>query len=148
MKKVLSMVLLACLISTTILATKLPDPKDKIIKIFMGQFPKSSNAQFYNYGDSYMVYYTINDHSSGRAFYNLDGSLIKNISYYSALELSPFIKNGLSEKFKGKDIFGVTETEMKGEHTYQVTLQDKEHWYMALCDDYGNINLEKKYKKQ
>ncbi len=147
MKKLIFLLLAAISFSTATLASASPDASERILKLFRSEFPKIEKPVFYDYGDSYMVYFKENDSSSGRVYYNLDGEMIKTIKYYSADGLDPFIKAKVNRKYKGKKIFGVTEITTNTDHSYRIVLEDDKKWYTVDADDTGSMSLEQKLKK-
>lgn len=147
MKKLIFMCLVAVSFTTGIFASPLPDASEKILKLFHHDFPDVQKQIFHDYGDSYVVYFKKEDNSSCRVYYNLDGTMLKTIKYYSATELDPFIRAKVNAKYKGKTIFGVTEVASNEEHFYQIILQDTKKWYTIKSDATGSITLVSKLVK-
>lgn len=147
MKKIIFLCLAALISSTLIFAKATPDAQEKILKLFHHDFPGAQNELFHDYGDSYMVYFKMNENSSGRVFYNLDGTIQQTVRYYSTIDLDPFIRAKVEEKYKGKTIYGVTEVASNDQRFYQIVLQNNKSWYIVDSDASGNMTLEKKFNK-
>ncbi len=147
MKKLISLCLVAIISTTSIFASSLSDASEKILKLFHHDFPEVQNQTFYDYGDSYMVYFKKDDNSSCKVYYDLDGAMTKTIKYYVGSELDPFIRSKVNQKYKGKTIYGVTEVISDDEHFYQIILQDNKSWYTIKSDATGSMRLENKLFK-
>lgn len=147
MKKLIFLCLVSIISATSIFAIPEPGASEKILKLFHNEFPKVEKPVFYDYGNSYMVYFKKDDYSSGRVYYNLDGEMTETIKYYTESELEPFIRAKVNKKYKGKTIFGVTEVVTNNEHFYQIVLQDNKMWYTVKSDATGSMSIEKKLRK-
>jgi|SRR6185437_3838804 len=124
------------------------DASAKILEVFHRNFPEITNRSIYNMGDAYMIFFKNDENnSSGRIYYDNDGNVLETIRYYSGTELSPFIRTKVNSKYKGKDIFMVTDVANDTEHFYQIILEDANTLMVVDADDSGSIHLEKKYKK-
>ena len=98
----------------------------------------------HNFSNYYELRFTEPDGSFGTIDYNLDGIVLRTIRYYTASQLSPFIKAKVQEKYPGKIIYAVTELSSNYEFTYHIILEDATHLYKIVSDGTGNITLEKK----
>ncbi len=124
------------------------DASAKILKVFHDNFPEVTYHSISNIGDLYMVYFKNDENnSSGRIYYDSDGNVLETIRYYTGKELSPFIRTKVNSKYKGKDIFMVTDVANETEHFYQIILEDANSLMVVHADDNGWMHLEKKYKK-
>jgi hypothetical protein len=129
------------------IAVPLSSASEKILKIFHAEFPEIKTQSFFDYGDSYLVYFKKDDLTTGRVYYDKDGKMTRSIRYYFEAQLNPFIKDKVNAKYKGKNIFGVTEIISSDEHFYQVILQDEKNWYTIESDDTGNMTMVNKLRK-
>ena len=146
MKKMISL----CLAVTFTLGVYALPPSDipgKILESFHRDFPNVQKETIQNSGNSVVVYFNEDDHSSCRVFYDLKGVLKEVIRYYDASKLSPFIRSKVNEKFPGKEISGVTEVTSENTHFYEIELQTAKVWYQIKCDADGTITTEKKWHK-
>jgi len=82
-----------------------------------------------------------------RAQYSDDGTLLKTIRYYGEKNLPSNILAKLKKKYKGQEIYGVTETVCADEVTFVINLRDGENWYTVKSDVYGNMELADKFKR-
>lgn len=146
MKKMISL----CLAVTFTLGVYALPPSDipgKILESFHRDFPNVQKETIQNSGNSVVVYFNEDDHSSCRVFYDLKGMLKEVIRYYDASKLSPFIRSKVNEKFPGKEISGITEVTSENTHFYEIELQTTKVWYQIKCDADGTITTEKKWHK-
>jgi len=82
-----------------------------------------------------------------RAAYDREGNLVRTTRYYQEENLPINILTKLKKKYEGKTVFGVTESVTQDEVAYYVTLQDEKNWYIVKADNWGSLELTKKYKK-
>ncbi len=124
------------------------DESAKILKIFHQNFPEVSNHSIYHAGDFYIVHFSNEEkQSSCRIYYDKDGNVVQSISYYTAEDLSPFMRSKIAKKYKGKDIEGVTEVTNASQHYYQVIVQDASTMLIVHAYDNGLMHTEKKFKR-
>lgn len=147
MKKLIFLCAASVMFSMSIFAIPAPGAAEKILKLFHREYPAIDKPVFYDFGNSYVVYYEENDHCSGRVYYDIDGEIQKTIKYYSESELDPFIRSKIGRKYKGKAIFGVTEFLSDDEHFYRIILHDDHAWYTIKADPTGTMSLVTKLKK-
>lgn len=148
MKKIIFLCLL--MISCAgIFATKLPDAPEKVLKMFHRDYPEAQNETIYHVGDSYMIYFkNAIENVAYRIYYNTSGDILQTMKYYSAEDLSPFIRSRVTTKYKNKTISSVTDVTNDSEHFYQIVLEDKKFWIYLNVNEKGNMQVEKKLQKQ
>ena len=124
------------------------DATAKIRKVFHQNFPEIKNPSITNVGEFYIVYFANEDSSSScRIFYDSNGNVIETIRYYTGEELSPFIRAKIDSKYKGKNVFMVTDVANDNEHYYQIILQDSKSMIVIHANDNGQMYRERKYKR-
>ncbi|HZI69515.1 MAG: hypothetical protein ACTHNG_09110 [Ginsengibacter sp.] len=124
------------------------DEISKIRKVFLTNFPEIRNPSIVNVGDYYLVsFIDKKDNSVCRISYDEEGNVIETIRNYSAEGLAPFLRSKINSKYKGKEIFMVTDVSNANEHYYQVILQDAKSMWMVHADDNGSMYVQKKYKR-
>ncbi len=138
---------LAVTFTLGVYALPLSDIPGKILESFHRDFPNVEKETIQNSGNSVIVYFNEDDHSSCRVFYDLNGVLKEVIRYYDASKLSPFIRSKVNAKYPGKEISGVTEVAYANSRFYQINVQDTKVWYQIKCDAKGTITREKKWHK-
>lgn len=146
MKKMISL----CLAVTFTLGVYAFPPSDvsgKALESFHRDFPNVQKQTVKNCGNSVVVYFKEDDHSSCRVFYDLKGVLEEVIRYYDASKLSPFIRSKVNEKYPGKEISGITEVTSENTHFYEIQVQGTKVWYQIKCDADGTMTTEKKWHK-
>ena len=143
MKKIFLAVALAC-VSTFAFAA--PPVSEKVLKIFQAVFPDVQNARWYETETNYEVYFEKADMKC-RIRYDLDGKVMSTIRYYEEKDLPPFLRLKITQKYPGKNIFGITEMNSENELSYHVVLEDKQHWYNVTADGLGQLSLKEKFKK-
>jgi hypothetical protein len=146
MKKMISL----CLAVTFTLGVYAFPPSDvsgKVLESFHRDFPNVQKQTMQKCGNSVVVYFNQDDHSSCRVFYDLNGVLKEVIKYYDASKLSPFIRSKVNEEYPGKEISSITEVTSENTHFYEIELQSTKVWYQIKCDTDGTITTEKKWHK-
>jgi hypothetical protein len=96
--------------------------------------------------DSYEASFKQNDISC-RVLFDSDGNITKSIRYYGGKNLPIFIQSKLQKKFADKTVFGVTELSGNDQLTYHIVLENATEFYHVQSDSYGNITIDKKFKK-
>ena len=146
--KTIIFVCLAALISTTsVFAAPTSPVTEKVLKVFHDAFPEVTQPTWYDFDNYYEVYFKNADNTSCRIDYNPDGVVLKTIRYYGSQNLPPVIRAKVSEKYPGKQIFGITEVSNSEMLEYHIVLEDDKYWLTVQSDATGNISLEKKLVK-
>ena len=147
MKKII-VILLVAMLSTTSISANADKASEKVLKVFKEAFPDADNPSWFSYDTYYMVYFKASEECSCRIFYDTEGKILKTQRYYSAAELSPFIKSKVNEKYPGMKITGVTEINSDESLVYHIILQDDKKILYINSDARGEINLEEKLNKE
>jgi len=146
MKKMISL----CLAVTFTLGVYAFPPSDvsgKVLESFHRDFPNVQKQTIQKCGNSVVVYFNQDDHSSCRVFYDLNGVLKEVIKYYDASKLSPFIRSKVNEEYPGKEISSITEVTSANSRFYQINVQGAKVWYQLQYDADGTMVKEKKWNK-
>lgn len=123
-----------------------PSVDEKVEKKFNDAFPKAEKVSWYDGKTHYEVLFT-NDQVKCRMWYDLDGNVLKTERYYTEEGLCPFILAKIKQKYAGKKVFGVTETNTDSGIQYRIVLEDEKQWYHIDADGAGNMSLNKKFQK-
>lgn len=125
-----------------------PGGTEKILEIFHHNFPEIKNPTITNVGNFYLVYFANEkNNSSCRIYYDSDGKVVQTIRNYTAENLTPFIREKIEAKYKGKEIFMITDVSDENEHFYKVFIQDTKSLWIVNAKDDGTLFILKKYKK-
>ncbi len=149
MKKIIFLCL-ATILCTGIFATPVhsKDASEKVMKIFLHDFPEVTNPTIHAVGNYFMIYFKNEDtNSSCRVYYDADGKMLQTIKYYSCADLSPFIRAKINARFKGKDISSVTEVTNSSDHYYQIVLKDSKSIFIVNSNVNGSMYVEKKFRR-
>ena len=147
MKKLI-VILFVAMLSTTSISAYADKVSEKVLKVFKQAFPDADNPSWFSYDTYYMVYFKASEETSCRIFYDTEGKILKTQRYYSAAELSPFIKSKVNEKYPGKKITGVTEVNSDEELVYHIIIEDDKKIFNIKSDAKGNIDVEEKLNKE
>jgi len=124
------------------------DASAKIRKVFHHSFPEVTNPTIINAGDFYLVYFADKaTNSSCHIYYDAEGNVIETIRNYTAEGLNPFMRAKIDSKYKGKNVFGVTDVADANEHFYEIILQDAKSLWVIHANDDGSMYVQRKYKK-
>jgi hypothetical protein len=133
----------ALLFSITLWAV---EPNEKVLNSFKSTFRNVKNITWNEYDNRYEVKF-LHDNISTRVTYDFQGNLLSTVRYLNEDKLPLLIRMKLQKKYQGHKVHGITETTTEGETSYHVVLHDKQNWVIVNADSYGNIQLDKKYRK-
>lgn len=119
---------------------------EKVLKTFAQTFPSAMNAKWYEYENSYEVYFDKDDIKC-RINYDFDGNVISTRRDYLEKDLTPFIKSKVNKQFPDKKIFGITEMTSNEEMYYLVILEDDKKWWHVKADGTGQLTVTQRYNK-
>jgi len=141
------LIILTCLFATlSVAASNPPEVNEKVLKAFNETFMKATDVVWNEMQNFYEARFKQSEIIT-RAVYDTEGNLLRTTRYYSQENLPINILTKLKKKFAGKSIYGVTELSTEEEVSYHITLQDEGNWYQVTADNYGNLELSKKFKK-
>jgi hypothetical protein len=123
-----------------------PKPTEQVLKAFNETFASAKDITWHEYNDFIQANFSLNEVQI-RAQYADDGTLLKTIRYYGESNLQPNILAKLKKKYKGKEIYGVTETLCADEASFVINLRDNDFWYTVKSDVFGNLELTDKFKR-
>lgn len=127
-------------------ASNPPEVNEKVLKAFGETFMKATDVVWHEVQNFYEASFKQSEVIS-RAIYDQDGNLLRTTRYYSQENLPINILTKLQKRFAGKSIYGVTELSQEDQVSYNITMQDDKNWYIIKADNWGGLELEKKYKK-
>jgi len=144
MKKLIIFTCLFAALSAT--ASNPPEVSEKVLKAFSETFMKATEVVWHEVQNLYEASFKQSEVIS-RAIYDQDGNLLRTTRYYSQENLPINILTKLQKRFAGKSVYGITELSTDDEVSYHITMQDEKNWYIIKADNWGGLELEKKYKK-
>ena len=144
MKKLIILSCLFAALSAT--ASNPPEVNEKVLKAFGETFMKATDVVWHEVQNLYEASFKQSEITS-RVIYDQDGNLLRTTRYYSQENLPINILTKLQKRFAGKSVYGVTELSMEDQVSYHITMQDEKNWYIINADNWGGLELEKKYKK-
>ena len=141
------LIILTCLFATlSVAASNPPEVTEKVLKAFNETFMKATDVVWHETQNYYEASFKQSEIIS-RAIYDADGNLLRTTRYYSQENLPINILTRVQKKYTGKSVYGVTELSTEDEVSYHITLQDEKNWYIVIADNWGNLELSKKFKK-
>ena len=141
------LIILACLFATlSVAASNPPEVTEKVLKAFNETFMKATDVVWHETQNFYEASFKQSEIIS-RAIYDAGGNLLRTTRYYSQENLPINILTRVKKKYEGKSVYGVTELSTEDVVSYHITLQDEKNWYIVIADNWGNLELSKKYKK-
>ncbi|TMI98177.1 MAG: hypothetical protein E6H08_00590 [Bacteroidetes bacterium] len=144
MKKLIILTCLFAALSAT--ASNPPEVNEKVLKAFGETFMKATEVVWHEVQNLYEASFKQSEIIS-RAIYDQDGNLLRTTRYYSQENLPINILTKLQKRYAGKSVYGVTELSSGEEVSYHITMQDEKNWYIIKADNWGGLELEKKYRK-
>ena len=123
-----------------------PEVNEKVLKAFSETFMKATDVVWHELKNFYEASFKQSEIIS-RVIYDQVGNLVRTTRYYSQENLPINILTKLQKRFAGKSVYGVTELSSEDQVSYHITMQDEKNWYIIKADNWGSLELEKKYKK-
>lgn len=141
------LIILTCLFATlSVAASNPPEVNEKVLKAFNETFMKATDVVWNEMQNLYEARFKQSEIVT-RAIYDTEGNLLRTTRYYSQENLPINILTKLQKRYAGKSVYGVTELSSEDEVSYHITLQDEKNWYIIKADNYGNLELTKKFQK-
>ncbi|HEV8272158.1 MAG TPA: hypothetical protein VGQ04_12695 [Chitinophagaceae bacterium] len=141
------LIILTCLFAAlSVAASNPPEVTEKVLKAFNETFMKATDVVWHETQNIYEASFKQSEIIS-RAIYDKEGNLLRTTRYYSQENLPINILTKLQKRYAGKSVYGVTELSSEDEVSYHITLQDETNWYVIKADNFGNLELSKKFKK-
>jgi len=144
MKKLIICLCLFAAISAA--ATTPPEVNEKVLKAFNETFVKATDVIWNETKTTYEARFKQSEIVT-RATYDTEGNLLRTTRYYSEEHLPINIITKLKKKFEGKTVFGVTESSTEDAVEYHIVLEDAKNWYVVVADNFGSLDLSKKFRK-
>ena len=144
MKKIIVFVCLFAALGAA--ASTPPEVNEKVLKAFESTFVKAKDVVWHEMSNYYEAHFKQSEIAT-RAFYDMNGNLLRTTRYYSEENLPINVLTKIKKKYVGQSIHGVTEIASEEEVKYHVVLQDEKNWYIVIADSWGALELSKKYKK-
>lgn len=127
-------------------ATTPPEVNEKVLKAFKATFAKATDVVWHEMQNTYLASFKQSEITT-RATYDTEGNLLRTTRYYSEESLPVHVIAKLKKKYSDKLVHGVTEITEGDEVAYFVTLHDTKNWYIVKADNWGGLELTKKYRK-
>ena len=127
-------------------ATTPPEVNEKVLKAFKETFSKATEVVWHEMQNTYLASFKQSEITT-RATYDTEGNLLRTTRYYSEESLPIHIISKLKKKYSDKSVYGVTEITENDEVAYFVTLHDAKSWFIVKADNWGGLELTKKYRK-
>jgi hypothetical protein len=138
--------ILAITASFFLFCTAFAAPNVKVLNAFNKTFQNVTDVNWQDVNENFEANFSQNN-IVYRVMYDKDANVLKSIRYYYGKTLPIFIQAKLQKKYDGKKVFGVTEITTDSEITYYIILEDANHWTHVQSDGYGNMFIDKKYRK-
>lgn len=123
-----------------------PEVNEKVLKAFEQTFVKATDVVWHEMENSYLASFKQSEITT-RATYDTEGNLLRTTRYYYEENLPIHVITRLKKKYSDKSVYGVTEITENDTVAYFVTLQDAKNWYIVKADNWGGLEVTKKYRK-
>jgi len=123
-----------------------PEVNEKVLKAFKETFSKATDVVWHEMQNSFQASFKQSAITT-RAMYDTEGNLLRTTRYYSEEDLPIHILSKLKKKYSDKLVHGVTEITEDDEVTYFIALHDEKNWYIIKSDNWGSLDVTKKYRK-
>lgn len=141
-------VFLAALVLSSTFTLFAADPgiDEKVLTAFRQTFQHAENVSWTTSKFTYEVRFQQNQ-IIAKITYDKDGNMLKTLRYYKEEQLPILVLTKVKNRFVNKNIFGVVE-ETSAEGTYyHITLEDEKNWLDVVSDNFGSLNIERKFRK-
>ena len=146
MKKILFAAVLVLGSALRSLAAEDPGVNEKVLEAFNKTFQNVQEVSWIENESSYEVRFK-QDEISSRITYDKVGNIVSSLRYYHEDKLPLMILTKLKQKYSDKKVFGVVEESSEEGTFYHITLEDAKNWVNLKADSYGNLSVEKKFRK-
>lgn len=146
MKKILFAAVLVLGSALRSLAAEDPGVNEKVLEAFNKTFQNVQEVSWIENESSYEVRFK-QDEISSRITYDKVGNIVSTLRYYHEDKLPLMILTKLKQKYSDKKVFGVVEESSEEGTFYHITLEDAKNWVNLKADSYGNLSVEKKFRK-
>lgn len=120
---------------------------EKLLKAFRDAFPLAEKVDWKESGNHYLVYFRANDALS-EIEYDHDGNFIGSDRYYKDVNMLPLhLAWELHNKYSGKSVFGVTETNSDSGTLYYVKMEDSKQWITVVGNADGVLEVRERMNK-
>ena len=146
MKKTLTVIAAALLLSTSSFASDTKKVDEKIAAAFAKDFKNASNVNWEDKGDYYLAEFKVGS-SNFNAAYNADGELLA-ASRVITIDMLPLaVTQSLNAKYSGyKFAENVTELSHEGATSYYITIANEKQVLYLKANTSGSIQVESKTK--
>jgi hypothetical protein len=144
MKKILLAAAFA--ISSLSLFAAGPGVDEKVLEAFNKTFRNAQDVSWTEMEDTYQVSFKQNTITS-KITYDRRGNIVKTLRYYFEEQLPLLVLSRIKNKYSGKSVHGVVEVSSEAGTFYHITLEDEKNWMEIKADNFGNLSVEKKFRK-
>jgi len=146
MKKTITVIAAALLLSTSTFAAEVKRVDEKITAAFVKDFKNATNVSWEDKGDYYLAEFKVGS-TNFNAAYNADGELLA-ASRVIKFETLPFaVTQSLNAKYSGyKFAENVTELSHEGATSYYITIANDKQVLYLKANASGNLQVESKTK--
>jgi hypothetical protein len=123
-----------------------PSVNEKVLRSFKETFPDAQQVNWQEFSENYIVNFREGDIQE-RVNYDKEGNFIGATRYYFEQNLPVNILCKLKNKYPGKKVFGITETDSETSVEYYIKLEDSTQWITVKSDVGSNFVEVEKYKK-
>lgn len=92
-------------------------------------FPEVTDDNWYTEKKGFTTVYFKTPGKTNRVLFDKKGKIVYTISYYQKEMLPVWVLQKMNEKYAGKNIFGVTETNDNNGTSYVLVLEDQSNWF-------------------
>jgi hypothetical protein len=146
MKKILFAAVLVIGSALRSLAAEDPGVNEKVLEAFNKTFQNVKDVSWIENESSYEVRFK-QDEITSKITYDKQGNIVSTLRYYYEDKLPIMILTRVKQKYSDKKIFGVVEESSDQGTFYHITLEDEKTWVNLNADSYGNLSVEKKFRK-
>lgn len=116
-------------------------PESKMEKTFRESFPNATNAKWIKDDNGYLVSFTQGG-TLTRICYDNNGNFVGSLRYYPGRDLPTNVLLAVTNKYKGKNIFGVTEFTNSAEVIYYIKLYDGKTYISLKATSDGTVTKQ------
>lgn len=122
------------------------DKNDAAVKTFKLIFKGAKDA-VWKFDDKISFVSFYHNTMPVKAWFGRNGNLIRTIRYYKEDYLNPKLKFEVNERFKGWNIFGITEVSTSDSLEFSIVLKKDKKICVVTMDHTGNILKKKKFNE-
>jgi|SRR5690606_7689549 hypothetical protein len=146
MKKLIFSAVFAISFAMSAFAINPNNVDDKVLKSFNETFAGATQVSWTQVANHYEAFFISGDVKT-RALLDHKGRILQTIRYYGKELLPASVADAVTENYKNKEIFAITEVQNKYGTNYRIVLKDQKQYLHLNANSKGDIEVAKVFNR-